>query len=942
MSSLLFPLISPLLPSFLSTYILPSTDGRLILKVGGFTITILGLELNGEGEGFKLLKTILKVLKSDYDVTSTILQTPNQPPTLTITAVNVDYVFTPPNAPPPLQSYTNLHSAVLKHLLKIFLSLTVSIKTLSLKLQSYLEDPRVETQTSHFEGSSVKISLETITCVKVTFISVDSDKDITAKYITAFLYLEEEYDNITDVEVEVDSINFTNDLSLYLSFLSNNYPPPPPPTFPPPNPQNQIKPKTKYKLKVSSLQTTAFKLIELDISVDRQMSFSIKFHFSLNHRYGFFDHDLTVHYIPASSSLSLKSSSDAGWRVTGFRVEWFLPPGGGWREGNEKNAPPQSKQVNADHANLDAPSSRSFDEIIHKLTSLTSDLKSQTDSHSSSLKSLKSLLSKNEEQRVALSSLTSCTIEGYLILGRGMNFNPKAACMHRFRPPYLIRYDGVTAAEFLNLELCALTKLTKKGKDIGFQITHLQPDLKDNKPIYKPLIGSSDAWVEIISRFLTANRQKNSGSEHVINDNTDAAEKKSNRKSTFPKMTWKKKNTKPSFPPTAPPLPPPLTLPVPSKLCRVAISRNPPTPTSYSPPTSASSQHTSFSNKFTSITFTLTLDAPPHLHTLTRSLGQFLHFSHEVLDSLPRSDLHLGKTFDTATGDSPIVETITTAKQCSTAATVPEEDGRVEILANFIETVLRHDIEEIRGEMWKFLGCGFAPSAPAVEGADSKLKIVYDSFEEDNSDNEDALMEVIRDVVRLSSEVVAANNSYVKKIISLEEKLESQSIQHAKTIQKLSDLQPIMTTVASPYDKTLLDRLKTTLTELTSAKQSIAAESSKDSEKVQILERRLAAMTERYTSSVDGVKVEANEEHLTSTFSESDMNLMLKQLQGEILERTKVHLELSMIRELEVIEKERDERERRRRENDIQTLKAEVKEERERRIKAEALLNDQN
>ena len=75
-----------------------------------------------------------------------------------------------------------------------------------------------------------------------------------------------------------------------------------------------------------------------------------------------------------------------------------------------------------------------------------------------------------------------------------------------------------------------------------------------------------------------------------------------------------------------------------------------------------------------------------------------------------------------------------------------------------------------------------------------------------------------------------------------------------------------MTTVASPYDKTLLDRLKTTLTELTSAKQTIAAESSKDSEKVQILERRLAAMTERYTSSVDGVKVEANEEHLTSTF----------------------------------------------------------------------------
>ena len=185
--------------------------------------------------------------------------------------------------------------------------------------------------------------------------------------------------------------------------------------------------------------------------------------------------------------------------------------------------------MNADHANLDTPSSRSFDEIIHKLTSLTSDLKSQTDSHSSSLKSLKSLLSKNEEQRVALSSLTSCTIEGYLILGRGMNFNPKAACMHRFRPPYLIRYDGVTAAEFLNLELCALTKLTKKGKDIGFQITHLQPDLKDNKPIYKPLIGSSDAWVEIISRFLTANRQKNSSSEHVINDNTDAAEKKSNR-----------------------------------------------------------------------------------------------------------------------------------------------------------------------------------------------------------------------------------------------------------------------------------------------------------------------------------------------------------------------------------------------------------------------------
>ena len=155
-------------------------------------------------------------------------------------------------------------------------------------------------------------------------------------------------------------------------------------------------------------------------------------------------------------------------------------------------------------------------------------------------------------------------------------------------------------------------------------------------------------------------------------------------------------------------------------------------------------------------------------------------------------------------------------------------------------------------------------------------------------------MEVIRDVVRLSSEVVAANNSYVKKIISLEgekavpplslrqihskpplhssiaplvaEKLESQSIQHAKTIQKLSDLQPIMTTVASPYDKTLLGRLKTALTELTSAKQTIAADSSKDSEKVQILERRLAAMTERYTSSVDGVKVEANEEHLTSTF----------------------------------------------------------------------------
>ena len=56
----------------------------------------------------------------------------------------------------------------------------------------------------------------------------------------------------------------------------------------------------------------------------------------------------------------------------------------------------------------------------------------------------------------------------------------------------------------------------------------------------------------------------------------------------------------------------------------------------------------------------------------------------------------------------------------------------------------------------------------------------------------------------------------------------------------------------------------------------------------------------------------SNSSLLSSTFSESDMNLMLKQLQGEILERTKVHLELSMIRELEVVEKERDERERRR------------------------------
>ena len=262
---------------------------------------------------------------------------------------------------------------------------------------------------------------------------------------------------------------------------------------------------------------------------------------------------------------------------------------------------------------------------------------------------------------------------------------------------------------------------------------------------------------------------------------------------------------------------------------------------------------------------------------------------------------------------------------------------RVQILTNFTETVLKYDLEAIREEVWKFLDCRFSPlpfsTAPfklvtEIATAPAPLAPV--------NPHENALMEIIHDINLLSSETLTANCSYAQRNSFLEEQLKAQSTQHALTVKIISNLQPTTTTVTSPFDETLLSRLKTALQSLKTAKQTIAAATSKETEQVKILQRRLSSLTERYVSLVDGEKVTLNED--VSTFSESDMNLMLKQLQGEILERTKVNLELSMMRELEVIEKERNLTEKKRREVEIQSLVEKVKEEQDLRIQVESEL----